>query len=1035
MNLLQRGWPVLQHAILATFVLFEIGLVNSAPATTGVVAIEISDGQVQNPVPTQAALSPLSLFKATDIAGHEIIYVGSVGLDTLGSSITELFDTAKLITTTNAAGSTIMGVAEVTTASQSTITTMILENVIPNLSSTPSILAFTSIDADGQPVVNLGQTFVRSNGSTFTAILESGISTSYLTTLNPQGSTIFETVGVFTRSNGSVVTSALSFAGKISSLALSKTTGSPSYQAMPTMTSYQTSLGTVSGKMTGSTTGAASRASYSSKMNTARITLSNSIESQSSSLEIVQNASLRAYQQSRSQRSVTLRTLPLSTNSTSLASSSQSSIMSAGILNSLNKVASATGRFIAFAYTASEAVAQNSFSSPQASSQSTLTSSTVSNSSMTASALSIFDENLTMSVSGKVASTSESTTARSAVVQAAINATANATMIMTAKASSIPSAKARSNSTISLSSAGVGGLLLAVQSDSAILSGLATLLGEQLSTITTIPPGMSVRTVTSTTCSTAFAMATTTASGSTVTQVVPELCYNGAAFFLFGWTKIPQLCSERLGLFGFFLQFICDPRTHFPSGVDIISNPPSDSPEDSTGDPEDDPEGDPEDDPQHEDDKPSNTRDSSDSASSTSSPQSVVSSQNSASLSSSTRVISFTSSPHSMASSQNNTSLASSTRALSATTMASSACSGATTVSGTINICCNNSTIIGTTTLCNYQIDSWVESLGPFVTTSIPIPASATPVLMPGTSIIVNSATLGAFFSSLASEMAAYVANLTVTTSAMSRSLSISAPTASATAATLGTGSGLLGVLKGSTSVSKAEQAPSTTSAAPTLIPTGDSNITGLVGAIQGAIDAGESTPPTSIFGCIQKFLFADDGPNSFVCQCNDDTWNHLEEDTYSLCPSQVTTISMTIAYPSTTIAPNVSCTLVNYAPSSAVYVPLCECANKLFFADECPSSVSAATITLTLSEPPASVTAALTKGDFITPSTPISSTPLPSPTTSACVPQCTKHVEQGGPQDSQTEITCDCNPACGGNAHPKPDSNNVCPNQVSVVS
>lgn len=53
-------------------------------------------------------------------------------------------------------------------------------------------------------------------------------------------------------------------------------------------------------------------------------------------------------------------------------------------------------------------------------------------------------------------------------------------------------------------------------------------------TITTLPPGMSIQTITNTKCSTFGAMATTTAAGSTVTQVVPCLCDQGFAFLLFG---------------------------------------------------------------------------------------------------------------------------------------------------------------------------------------------------------------------------------------------------------------------------------------------------------------------------------------------------------------------------------------------------------------------------------------------------------------------------------------------------------------------
>lgn len=212
----------MQQAILATLLLCSIGMVNSAPATTANVIIGIPDGQLQNLILTQSALW---LFKATDIAGHEIIYVGCVGFNTLVSSTTELLGTAKLhATTTNAAGSTITGVAEVTTASQSRITIIVPESAISSLSSTPPIFASTSVDANVQPITNLGPIFVRSNESTSTVILEDALSTSHLTTLDSQGFTIVEVIGVFTKLNGNVVTTDLSFAGRIPSLALSKAT-------------------------------------------------------------------------------------------------------------------------------------------------------------------------------------------------------------------------------------------------------------------------------------------------------------------------------------------------------------------------------------------------------------------------------------------------------------------------------------------------------------------------------------------------------------------------------------------------------------------------------------------------------------------------------------------------------------------------------------------------------------------------------------------------------------------------------------------
>lgn len=246
-------------------------------------------------------------------------------------------------------------------------------------------------------------------------------------------------------------------------------------------------------------------------------------------------------------------------------------------------------------------------------------------------------------------------------------------------------------------------------------------------------------------------------------------------------------------------------------------------------------------------------------------------------------------------------------------------------------------------------------------------------------------------------------------------------------------GSGLLGILKSEIDVGEAEQALSTAFSSPAAIPTSNGNFVRLT---QRATSTGEATPSTPTLACTQYFYYANDGPNNFLCQCNDGTWNHRpHEDTYSLSPSQVTTVSLTAAYSwINTIPTGVSCTLVNYEPSSVDFVPFCECSNDLLFAGACPSSVAAATTTPTLSEPPASVTAAFTKRDFKTPSS-IPPAPPPSPTTSSCVPQCTKHVsETGSWGDGSLLVTCFCNPACGGNARPSPDASNVCPNQVTVI-
>lgn len=995
MTNLQKGWSVLHQAVFATFLLRIIGTVSSTPPTTKNVVLQISDGQIQNPIPTQSATS---LFKATDIAGLNIIYVGSVGLNTLGSSTTELLGTAKLITTTNAAGSAVTGVLQVTTTSRSAITTIIPESIIPSLSSTPSIFAFSSADANGQPIINLGQTFVKPNGSTSTAVLETGISTSHVTISDSQDSTTVEIVGVFTNLNGSVVTNTLSFVAEVSSLTLSGSFATPVRHTLTTTTGPQTSLGEFSWKITGSVTNGND---FVSTSDIARNTGSKSARSQAwqgSSTRNVHEASLANNQQkSSSQRSTNLAISTFPSGSASMASSSIASTEKPNLLS-------------------------DGLSLTHESSESIHDTGSVGGSIATASATITPGAHGTMSIFGKMASKSGLTTANGTIggaVQAALDTRGHTTLSTTAQLTPMASVTARSNSTRLLSSAVAGGLLLAVQSDSAVLGSLTALLGEQLATVTTVPSGMSIETVTSTTCSTAFAMATTTAAGDTVTKIVPELCLNGVAWFLFGWTNIPKLCTKRFNLFGFLLQFICDRKTGFPVGVDIISYP-SPPPPPSSGSSENSPSI-PEENGQDGDDEPSNTQNPSEYASSTRSPYS--------------------------ARSKGSTFLTSSMRTSSATSFTSRVCSGAITVSGTSRMCCDNSTVIGPTTLCNYHINAWVEDLGPFLTASIPIPASARPISLPGTPIAFNSATLAALFDSITSDMVSYLANFTATTPATSRNQSTSALTASApttsaptthtvpaltpstTATALGVGSGLLAILKSEIGVGEAEQGSSTAFSTPAA-PNSNSNPVGLT---QGAISTGEATSPTSALACTQYFYYANDGPNTFVCQCNDGTWNHRRnQDTYSLCPSQVTTVSLTIAYPwETTIPTGVSCTLVNYEPSSVDFVPFCECSNDWFFVDACPSSVAAATTTLTLSEPPASVTAALTKGDYITPTIIPSALP-PSPTTSVCVPQCTKTIEFSGLGDEQ--VTCSCNPACGGNASPKPNSSQMCPNQVSVI-
>lgn len=64
-------------------------------------------------------------------------------------------------------------------------------------------------------------------------------------------------------------------------------------------------------------------------------------------------------------------------------------------------------------------------------------------------------------------------------------------------------------------------------------------------TETAVPAGVSIQTITTSTCSTAGAIITTTSSGSTVATEVPKLCINGFAFIIFG-LDLPSLCHKLL---------------------------------------------------------------------------------------------------------------------------------------------------------------------------------------------------------------------------------------------------------------------------------------------------------------------------------------------------------------------------------------------------------------------------------------------------------------------------------------------------------
>ena len=116
------------------------------------------------------------------------------------------------------------------------------------------------------------------------------------------------------------------------------------------------------------------------------------------------------------------------------------------------------------------------------------------------------------------------------------------------------------------------------------------------------------------------------------------------------------------------------------------------------------------------------------------------------------------------------------------------------------------------------------------------------------------------------------------------------------------------------------------------------------------------SLPTTPSFSCTQVFFLSSSNPNSFVCQCSDKTWNHrAAQESYSDCPNQVASTSLTTILPKATAPTNrVTCALFIFAPGSPTWgPPFYECSHNLLFLGSLPASLSAtATTTLTLSKP-----------------------------------------------------------------------------------
>lgn len=124
------------------------------------------------------------------------------------------------------------------------------------------------------------------------------------------------------------------------------------------------------------------------------------------------------------------------------------------------------------------------------------------------------------------------------------------------------------------------------------------------------------------------------------------------------------------------------------------------------------------------------------------------------------------------------------------------------------------------------------------------------------------------------------------------------------------------------------------------------------------SISATSSTPAE----CTKFWFLSEEDSNSFVCQCKDGTWNHRKaQESYSDCPNQVASTSLTTTSSGAIIPTSVACSVVVFGPGSPYWgPPFFECDNGvLILGPPYPSTLSARTTTLTLSEPNTSGTKA----------------------------------------------------------------------------
>ncbi len=118
------------------------------------------------------------------------------------------------------------------------------------------------------------------------------------------------------------------------------------------------------------------------------------------------------------------------------------------------------------------------------------------------------------------------------------------------------------------------------QSGQAYTSVLLDYTDSITTTVQALPSGATIETITTSTCTTAGALVTTTSSGSTVSTVVPELCTNGFAFLIFGLpdllpgSSFTSLCHRAFSFpAGILWHLLCPPIG--PPQISIISIDPS----------------------------------------------------------------------------------------------------------------------------------------------------------------------------------------------------------------------------------------------------------------------------------------------------------------------------------------------------------------------------------------------------------------------------------------------------------------------------